>query len=54
MQLPSLRLDWTSPRTWFVTARLLEVSAASAGRLGAAFQSWHLFQTTAPVLRADR
>ena len=27
MQLSSLRVDWTSPRTWFVTARLLEVAA---------------------------
>jgi hypothetical protein len=46
MELPSLRLGWTSPRTWFVTARLLEVAAALLV-LGSAFQSWLVFQTTA-------
>ena len=30
MQLSSFRVDWTPPRTWFVTARLLEVAAPVA------------------------
>lgn len=45
MQLTSTRLDWTLPRTWFVTARLLEVAAATA-IAASAYQSWLVFQTT--------
>lgn len=45
MQLTSRRLDWTLPRTWFVSARLLEVSAAVAV-VATAYQSWLVFQST--------
>lgn len=45
MQLPSLRIGWSSPRTWFVTARLLEAAAVLIV-IGSAFQSWMVFQTT--------
>jgi hypothetical protein len=46
MQLPSLRSDWTLPRTWFVTARLLEVAAAVL-IAATVFHRWMIFETTA-------
>lgn len=45
MQLSSFRVEWTLPRTWFVTARLLEV-AALVSVLGLAMQSWQVFRST--------
>lgn len=45
MQLSSFRVEWTAPRTWFVTVRLLEV-AALVSVLGLALQSWQVFQST--------
>lgn len=45
MQLSSLRVDWTPPRTWFVTARLLE-AAAAVGLVGAVWLSWQVYQST--------
>ena len=48
MQLSSWRVDWTPPRTWFVTARLLEV-AASVAVLGAGLLSWQVFQSTSQM-----
>jgi hypothetical protein len=45
MKLTSGWLDWTPPRTWFVTARLLEVAAAVTVA-GSAFQTWQVFQST--------
>jgi len=48
MQLSSLRVDWTPPRTWFVTARLLEV-AASVAVLGSAWLSWQIFESTSQM-----
>lgn len=45
MQLTSVRLDWTLPRTWFLSARLLEVAAAVAV-VATAYQSWLVFQST--------
>jgi hypothetical protein len=41
----SLRNEWTLPRTWFVTARLLEVAALVAV-LGLALQNWQVYQST--------
>jgi hypothetical protein len=41
----SLRIGWSLPRTWFVTARLLEVAALVAV-LGLALQSWQAYQAT--------
>ena len=52
MQLSSLRVDWTPPRTWFVTARLLEV-AATVAVLGAAWVSWQLFESTNQMFDQD-
>lgn len=40
-----LRVDWAPPRTWFVTARLLEV-AAGVGVLGWILMCWQAWQTT--------
>jgi hypothetical protein len=45
MQLTSMRLDWALPRTWFVTARLLEVAAVLTV-VSTAFQGWLVFETT--------
>ena len=45
MRLTSTRLDWTLPRTWFVSARLLEV-AAGVAVVATAYQSWLVFQST--------
>lgn len=45
MRLSSGRLDWSLPRTWFVTARLLEVAAALTVA-GSAVQSWEVFRST--------
>jgi hypothetical protein len=45
MQLSSMRLDWTQPRTWFVTARLLEVAAA-VSVAASVVQTWEVFQST--------
>lgn len=45
MELTSVRLGWTSPRTWFVTGRLLEVAAVLV-IVGSAFQGWLMFETT--------
>jgi hypothetical protein len=45
MQLSSFRVEWTPPRTWFVTARLLEVVALVAV-LGLAMQSWQVYDST--------
>lgn len=45
MRLTSVRTNWTLPRTWFVTARLLEVGAAVAV-VSAAYQSWLVFEST--------
>jgi len=45
MQLSSLRVEWTPPRTWFVTARLLEVAAA-VSLVGAVWLSWQIYQST--------
>ena len=44
MQLTSLHVDWTMPRTWFVTVRLLEVAAAVT-IAGAVFQTWFFFDS---------
>lgn len=44
MQLSTLRVEWTLPRTWFVTARLLEVAAVVA-ILNWVLQSWQVFQS---------
>lgn len=52
MQLTSLRQDWTLPRTWFVSARLLEVAAAVAV-VATAYQSWLVFQSTGQSYGAD-
>jgi hypothetical protein len=48
MQLSSLRVDWAPSRTWFVTARLLEV-AASVALLGAGWLSWQTYQSTSQM-----
>src|SRR5689334_16754348 len=53
MQLSSLRVDWTPPRTWFVTARLLEV-AASVAVLGSAWLSWQIFESTSQMFGGDQ
>jgi hypothetical protein len=45
MRQLSGRLDWTLPRTWFVTVRLLEVAAAVTVA-GSAFQTWEVFRST--------
>ena len=45
MRLTSGRLDWTLPRTWFVTARVLEVTAAVA-LAASAYQCWLVFRTS--------
>jgi hypothetical protein len=45
MQLTSMRLDWSLPRTWFVTARLLEVATALAVA-ASAYQCWLVFRTS--------
>ena len=45
MQLTSGRLGWPMPRMWFVTARLLEVAAATAVATSA-YQNWLGFRTT--------
>ena len=45
MKLTSGRLDWTLPRTWFVTARLLEVTAAVA-LASSAYQCWLVFRSS--------
>jgi hypothetical protein len=45
MQLSTFRVRWTPPRTWFVTARLLEVAAA-VSLVGAVWLSWQVFQST--------
>ena len=45
MELTSRRLDWTLPRTWFVTARVLEVAAA-VGVAASAYQNWLIFRST--------
>jgi hypothetical protein len=52
MQLSSLRVDWTPPRAWFVTARLLEAAAAVAV-LGSGWLGWQMFQTTAQMYGPD-
>ena len=52
MQLSSLRVDWAPPRTWFVTARLLEIAAAVA-ILGWVLQTWQVYQSTAQNYGAD-
>ena len=52
MQLSSLRIDWTPSRTWFVTARLLEVAAAVAV-LGAGLLSWQMFESTSQMFGPD-
>lgn len=46
------RAGWTPPRTWFVTARLLEVAAVVAV-LGWALQSWQVYQSTAENFGED-
>ncbi len=48
MRQLSGRLDWTLPRTWFVTARLLEAAAAVA-LASSAYQSWLVFRTSSQV-----
>jgi hypothetical protein len=45
MRWTSGRLDWTLPRTWFITARLLEVAAATAVA-ASAYQNWLVFRST--------
>ena len=45
MKLTSGRLDWTLPRTWFVTARILEVAAA-LGVAASAHQNWLIYRST--------
>ena len=45
MKLTSGRLDWSLPRTWFVTARVLEVTAGVA-LASSAYQSWLVFRTS--------
>ncbi|GAA2168782.1 hypothetical protein [Pedococcus bigeumensis] len=52
MQLSTVRVEWTPPRTWFVTARLLEV-AAGVAVLGWALQSWQVYQSTAQNFGSD-
>lgn len=52
MQLSSLHVDWTPPRTWFVTARLLEVAAAVAV-LGSGWIGWQMFESTSQMFGAD-
>lgn len=52
MQLSTVRDEWTPPRTWFVTARLLEVAAAVAV-LGWFLQSWQVYRSTAENFGAD-
>jgi hypothetical protein len=42
MGLASLHVDWSTPRTWFVTARLLELAAAVAV-VGAVYHTWLAF-----------
>jgi hypothetical protein len=44
MQLTSSHVEWPMPRTWFVTARLLEVAAAVTVA-GAVHQTWIFFDT---------
>jgi hypothetical protein len=50
MQLSSIRVGWAPPRTWFVTARLLEVAALVAV-VGLAMQSWQVYQATGQGFR---
>ena len=45
MRLTALRPDWALPRLWFVTARLLEVAAATA-TAASAYQIWLVFRST--------
>ncbi|SDP17432.1 hypothetical protein SAMN04489867_1627 [Pedococcus dokdonensis] len=45
MQLSRWSAGWSPPRTWFVTARLLEV-AAGVGVLGWVLMCWQAWQTT--------
>jgi hypothetical protein len=52
MPLPTLRVGWTLPRTWFVTARLLEVAAAVA-ILSWVLQSWQVFQSISQAFGAN-
>ncbi|WP_157606385.1 hypothetical protein [Phycicoccus sp. Soil802] len=52
MPLSTVRVEWTPPRTWFVTARLLEVAAVVAV-LGWALQSWQVYQSTAQNFGED-
>jgi hypothetical protein len=52
MSLSTIRSEWTPARTWFVTARLLEVAAVVAV-LGWGLQSWQVYRSTAENFGPD-